>query len=47
MLKAGVKRRRTKIEIEEAKLEGEAREDAIADKNAEITALQNEVKAMS
>ena len=47
MLKASTKRRRTKTEMESAKLESFCREDAVADKNREITALQNEVKAMS
>jgi hypothetical protein len=46
MLKPGTKRRRTKIEVEEAAYEGEAREDAIAEKNLQITSLKNELGAV-
>ena len=46
MLKPGTKRRRTKIQMEEARHEEECREDAMADKNKEIKSLTNELTAV-
>ena len=46
MLKPGTKRRRTKIQMEEARQEEKCREDAMGDKNREIRSLENELKAV-
>ena len=46
LLKPGTKRRRTKIEMEEAKAEDKCREEVVADKNREIQSLKNELGAI-